>query len=161
MTMKKLPIIINAADHEELSCAISTLGRLSDRGHAEASSLREELARAAIVSPYDTPADVITMNSRAEVLDLDSGERMKVAVVFPRDANIEEGKVSILAPLGTALIGQRVGDEVEWPVPYGRRRLKILAIVFQPEAALRARPRAVISHPTAVPAATLQDRAAV
>jgi len=161
MTMKKLPIIINAADHEELSCAVATLRRLSERGYAEVSSLREELARAEIVAPNDTPTEVITMNSRAEVLDLDSGERMKLAVVFPRDANIEQGKISILAPLGTALIGQRVGDEIEWPVPYGRRRLKILAIVFQPEAALRARPGAVISPPRAAHAATLQDRAVV
>lgn len=134
--MKKLPIVMNAADHDELSCAIAGLRKLSERGHAEVSSLREELARAEIVAANDTPADVITMNSRAEVLDLDTGERIQLSVVFPRDADIEQGKVSVLAPLGTAMIGQRVGDEVEWPVPYGRRRLKILAIVFQPEAAL-------------------------
>ena len=134
--MKKLPVIINVADHEELSCTITALGRLSERGHAEVSSLREELARAEIVPSNNTPADVITMNSRADVLDLDTGERMKLTIVFPRDADIEQGKVSVLAPLGTAMIGQRVGDEVEWPVPYGRRRLKILAIVSQPEAAL-------------------------
>jgi regulator of nucleoside diphosphate kinase len=134
--MKKLPIIINAADHEELSCAIAALGKLSERGCAEMSSLREELARAEIVAAKETPPDVITMNSRAEVLDLETGERMQWTLVFPRDANIEQGKISVLAPLGTAMIGQRIGDEIEWPVPYGRRRLKILAIAFQPEAAV-------------------------
>jgi regulator of nucleoside diphosphate kinase len=134
--MKKLPIIINAADHEKLSCAIAALGRLSERGHAEASALGAELARAEVVAPENTPPDVITMNSRAEMLDLNSGERMELTVVFPRDADVEHGKISVLAPLGTAMLGQRVGDEFEWPVPYGWRRLKVLSLVFQPEAGL-------------------------
>ena len=136
--MNQLPIIINAADHEKLSCAISALSRLTERGHAEASALRAELARAETVAPENTPPDIITMNSRAEMLDLDSGECMELTVVLPRDADIEQGKISVLAPLGTAMLGQRVGDEFEWPVPYGRRRLKVLSLVFQPEAALAA-----------------------
>jgi regulator of nucleoside diphosphate kinase len=134
--MKKLSIIVNAADHEELSCAIAAIGRLSERGHAEVSALRGELARAEIVAPENTPPDVITMNSRAEVLDLDSGERLQLTVVFPCDADVEQGKISVLAPLGAAMLGQRVGDEFEWPVPYGRRRLRVLALLFQPEAVL-------------------------
>jgi regulator of nucleoside diphosphate kinase len=120
--MRKLPIIMNAADHEELSCAIDMLGKLSERGHAM-SSLRDELSRAEIVSPNNTPADVITMNSRAEVLDLDTGERMKLAVVFPRDADIEQGKISVLAPQnpghcisarsGARVCGLSLGDECD------------------------------------------------
>jgi regulator of nucleoside diphosphate kinase len=134
--MKKLPIIINEADHEKLSCAIATLGTLTERGHGEVSALRAELTRAEIVPPDNTPPDVITMNSRAEILDMDSGESMELTVVFPRDTDVEQGKISVLAPLGTAMLGQRVGDEFEWPVPYGTRRLKVLSLVFQPEAAL-------------------------
>ena len=134
--MKKLPIVINSADHEELSCAIAVLGRLSERGQVEVSALRAEMARAKVVSRDNTPSDVITMNSCAELLDLDSGERMELTVVFPRDANIEQGKISVLAPLGTAMLGQRVGDEFDWRVHYGRRRLKVLSLAFQPEAAL-------------------------
>jgi regulator of nucleoside diphosphate kinase len=134
--MKKLPIIINVADHDKLSCAVATLGKLSERGHAEASALCAELARAQIVPPENTPRDVITMNSRAAILDVDSGESMELTVVFPRHTDVEHGKISVLAPLGTAMLGQRVGDEFEWPVPYGTRRLKVLSLVFQPEAAL-------------------------
>jgi regulator of nucleoside diphosphate kinase len=136
--MKKLPIIINATDHEELRSAIAAVGKLSERGRAELSALRAEMARAEVVAPESTPSDVITMNSRAELMDLDGGERMPLTVVFPRDADIEQDKISVLAPLGTAMLGQRVGDEFEWLVPYGQRRLKILAIPFQPESALAA-----------------------
>lgn len=134
--MKKLPVIINAADHEKLSCAITTLGRLTERGHGEVSALRAELVRAEIVPPENTPPDVITMNTRAEIVDMNSGESMELTVVFPSHTDVEQGKISVLAPLGTAMLGQRVGDEFEWAVPYGTRRLKVLSVVFQPEAAL-------------------------
>jgi regulator of nucleoside diphosphate kinase len=76
------------------------------------------------------------MNSRAELLDLHTGERMEFTLVYPVDADIEAGKISVLAPLGTAMLGYRVGDEFEWIVPYGLRHLKVLAVHFQPEAAL-------------------------
>jgi regulator of nucleoside diphosphate kinase len=135
--MKKLPIIMNAADHEELGCAITAAGRLNDRARGEISALRSELDRAEIVAPDQVPSDVITMNSRAELLDLDTNERMEFTLVFPSEADVEEGKISVLAPLGTAMLGYRVGNEFEWVVPYGRRRLKVAAVCFQPEAALR------------------------
>jgi regulator of nucleoside diphosphate kinase len=108
--MRKLPIIMNAADHEELWCAIAAAGRLNERARAEVSALRSELERAEIVGSDKIPADVITMNSRAELLDLDTNERMEFTLVFP--------------------------SEVEWVVPYGRRRLKVATVRFQPEAAL-------------------------
>jgi regulator of nucleoside diphosphate kinase len=77
------------------------------------------------------------MNSRAELLDLDSGERMEFTLVFPSDANIEAGKISVLAPLGTAMLGYRVGDDFEWQVPYGIRKFKVNYVYFQPEAELK------------------------
>ena len=136
--MKNLPIIMNAADHEELSCAIGALGTLTERGRIELVALRGELERAEIVAPEEVPSNVITMNSRAELVDLDSHERMEFTLVFPREADIEEGRISVLAPLGTAMLGYHVGDEFEWVVPYGRRRLRVAAVRFQPEAAVRA-----------------------
>ena len=106
--MKKLPIIISAADHEALRCAITAAGKLSERGRAERSSLLGELNHAKIVAPQEIPADVITINSRAELEDLDTKERMEFTLVFPNDANIEEGRISILAPLG------RRCSAIEW-----------------------------------------------
>ena len=133
--MKKRTIIMTAADHEELSYAIAAAGKLSARGRAELSALERELTRAEIVASEDIPTDVVTMNSRAELLDLETGERMEFTLVFPIDANIEADRISVLAPLGTAMLGYRVGDEFKWKVPYGERRLKVNAVHFQPEAA--------------------------
>jgi regulator of nucleoside diphosphate kinase len=145
--MKKLPIIMNAADHDELSAAVAAAGKLSDRARAEIIALQSELERAEIVAPNEVPPDVITMNSQAELLDLDTNERMEFTLVYPAEADIEEGKISILAPLGTAMLGYRVGDEFEWAVPYGSRHLKVTRIEFQPEATLRRAPAtAVASH---------------
>ncbi len=146
--MKRLPIIISAADHEELSAAIVAAGRLSDRARAEITALRSELERAEIVAPDEVPPDVITMNSRAELLDLETKERMEFSLVFPAEADIEEGKISILAPLGTAMLGYRVGDEFEWAVPYGHRRLRVTRIEFQPEASLQRVPAGAMEPAT-------------
>jgi regulator of nucleoside diphosphate kinase len=136
LPMKKRTIVMTAFDHEELSYALAAAGRLSHRGRAEMTGLEGELARAEIVGVDEIPAGVITMNSRAELLDLHTGERMEFTLVYPVDADIEAGKISVLAPLGTAMLGYRVGDEFEWIVPYGLRHLKVLAVHFQPEAAL-------------------------
>ena len=75
------------------------------------------------------------MNSSVRVSDLVTSKSEVITIVFPSDANYEEGKVSILAPLGTALLGYRVGDVVYWHVPRGIRQLRIDEILYQPEAA--------------------------
>ena len=134
--MKKRTIIMTAADHAELGCAVAAAGKLAARGRGEMRGLEAELARAKIVGADEIPPDVITMNTCAELLDLGTGERMKFTLALPIEANIDRGKISVLAPLGTAMLGQRVGDEFDWIVPYVLRRLKVLAVHFQPEAAL-------------------------
>ncbi|MFZ1744687.1 MAG: nucleoside diphosphate kinase regulator [Nitrospirales bacterium] len=98
-------------------------------------SLMEELDRAHIVLPKDIPADVVTMNSRVRLSDMSKGEELEYTLVFPRDADTATGKISILAPVGTAILGYRVGDSIEWQVPIGTRKLKIEEILYQPEAA--------------------------
>lgn len=134
--MKTRNIIMSTPDHAELCVVIAFGGKISERTRAELKALESELDRAQVVAPEAVPADVITMNSRAELLDLDTGERMEFTLVSPSEANIDEGKISVLAPLGTAMLGYRVGDEFEWTVPYGLRRLKVTNVRFQPEAAL-------------------------
>ncbi|WP_256645364.1 nucleoside diphosphate kinase regulator [Thermomonas paludicola] len=102
-------------------------------------ALRQELARAELVEPQDVPADVITMNSTAKVrvISEDQGEHeYELTLVYPRDADGSGEKVSILAPVGSALLGLRVGSSIDWPMPGGRSaRLHVLAIHYQPEAA--------------------------
>lgn len=96
--------------------------------------LEKELYRAVLVEPKKIPRDVITMNSTVSITDTESGEKMTYTLVFPQAANISENKLSILAPLGIALIGYRKGDIIEWPVPSGIRKLKVDDIIYQPEA---------------------------
>jgi len=109
------------------------MGKSRDTGHLE--DLEFELGRAEIVDPKKIPADIITMNSRVKLLDLKSGEEKIYTLVFPHDAEPKENRISILAPIGTALLGYRVGDIITWEVPGGTRRLKVVEILYQPEAA--------------------------
>ncbi len=104
-----------------------------DREYLE--DLEDELDRAVIVSSRKVPPEIVTMNTQMRVKDLDSGKEMTIQLVFPSEADYEQGKISIMAPIGTALIGYGVGDTVEWEVPAGIRRLKIQEILYQPEAA--------------------------
>ena len=96
--------------------------------------LDEELNRANIVKPEEIPTDVVTMNSTFRLYDLDRGEEFVYTLVFPARADSASGKISVLAPLGTAVLGCRVGDTVKWETPAGPKRLKVKKIVYQPEA---------------------------
>jgi len=97
--------------------------------------LDDELRRAKVVAPTSIPADIVTMNSKIRLTDLDSGKEVTYQLVFPGDADAGQNKISILAPIGTALIGFKVGDTVEWGAPAGVKRMKIEEILYQPEAA--------------------------
>jgi regulator of nucleoside diphosphate kinase len=96
--------------------------------------LEDELDRAEVIASEEIPRDTITMMSTARLKDLDSGKEMVYSLVFPNEADANEGRISVLAPVGTAMIGYRVGDVIEWEVPSGLRRLKVVEILYQPEA---------------------------
>ncbi len=104
-----------------------------DRDHLE--SLQHELDRAHVVDPTAIPHNLVTMNSRVRLQDMETGEENIYTLVFPSDADIEQNKISILAPIGTAILGYRAGDRVDWLVPAGKRRVRIHEILYQPEAA--------------------------
>ena len=125
-------IILADRDHARLSELVETLRLQLDRtGPAVESSrclelLEKELERARIVSLGDLPADAVALNSLVVVRDLDSGEKLAYEITWPGEAGTEHQGVSVLAPLGMALLGYRAGQVVEWPVPAGVRRLKIV-----------------------------------
>ena len=96
--------------------------------------LEDELDRANIVDPKEIPMDAITMRSKVRLKDLESRKEMIYSLVFPNEADVDEGRISVLAPVGTAMIGYRVGDIIEWEVPSGLRRLKVEEVLYQPEA---------------------------
>lgn len=130
-------IVITQFDHDRLSALLDRLRREHEIWSGAAAALEEELDRATIVPPAQVPADTVTMNSEVHVVDLDNDEEIRVRVVFPGAAAPRAGKISVLAPLGLALLGASVGDEISWGMPGGVRRLKVQKIVFQPEASGR------------------------
>lgn len=90
--------------------------------------LREEINKAQIVTRSDLPDDVIIMNSIIGIRDIDTGETYEYQLVYPHEADIDTSKISVLAPIGTALIGYRKGDAIEWKVPGGVSRLTITSV---------------------------------
>jgi regulator of nucleoside diphosphate kinase len=105
-------------------------------GYRSSSYIHEllgELKRAEVVKPRDIPADVITMNSKVLLTDIAAGEQLELTLVFPDDGAGVGGRVSILAPIGTAMIGYRVGDVFEWDTPGGKTSLRVEKILYQPE----------------------------
>jgi regulator of nucleoside diphosphate kinase len=95
--------------------------------------LRTELDRADIVRPDEVPRNVVTMNSTVVLRDLDTKEKETYTLVFPDEADIANDRLSVLAPVGTAILGERVGDVVRWRVPQGWRRLTVERVLYQPE----------------------------
>ena len=129
------PICITSYDKQRLEDLLAEVALSEPRKRGDLHALVEELRRAVVVDPMNVPPNVITMNSRAEMLDLDSGEAITFTLVFPAEADIEEEKISVLAPIGAGMLGYRVGDEFDWNVPGGVRRMKVTNIHYQPEAA--------------------------
>lgn len=99
-------------------------------------ALQDELDRAEqVVGHEEVPAGVVTMNSRVHCRDEVSGKDYHLTLVYPKDAGAE-GTVSILAPIGSALLGLSVGEQIDWPAPGGKTlKLKLLEVEYQPEAA--------------------------
>jgi regulator of nucleoside diphosphate kinase len=124
-------IILSRFDHERLERLLEKVGARPDLD-----ALREEIERAEIVEPEAIPETVVTMNSIVRFVDEESGRESEVKLVFPGHADVESQRISVLAPVGSALLGLSVGDSIDWPLPNGRkRRLRVIALTYQPEAA--------------------------
>ena len=92
-------------------------------------ALAEELNRATVLAPDQIPEGIVMMHSRVECEDEVSGETHVLTLVFPREANVDEGKVSVLAPVGSALLGLAIGQSIDWNAPGGRKlRLRVTAV---------------------------------
>ena len=130
MQEKSRHLFITEHDAEQLEHLIK-IGSTLDAAHLE--NLEEELSYANIVSPKKIPPNIITMNSTVQIKDMDSGEEKTYTIVFPNRVGMVENAISVLAPIGTALLGYKEGDLIEWEVPAGTRRYTILKILYQPE----------------------------
>lgn len=128
---KKPRITVSALDLERLEALLD-----SPRSDAFAgkSALQAELARAEIVDPDKMPPNVVTMNSTVRFAMDSPPQEFQLTLVYPKDADNSGNKISVLAPVGSALLGLSVGDEIEWPRPGGgTTKVRIVDVVFQPE----------------------------
>lgn len=132
--MRRRRVCITETDmkqlREFLESTNGNLGRDSDNIR----QLKEELDRAEVVSPEDLPSDAVTMSSRVLVEDMNCSARRSYELVYPHDADISKGRISVLAPIGTALLGYREGNAIEWHAPAGKKRVRILRVQHAPEA---------------------------
>jgi regulator of nucleoside diphosphate kinase len=127
-------IFVTQRDLEQLTRLLETHG--SRRDAEVRSVLEEELGHAVVVDSAQIPPDVVTMNSRVRFEDLDTNEKLEVTLVYPRDSDVDQDKVSVLAPVGSALLGLSVGQSIRWPLPGGKsRHLRVVSVTYQPEAA--------------------------
>ena len=133
--MKQRRIYITEFDKSRLDDLIERARETGSHNRENLDSLSAELERAKIVEPSKVPASVVTMNSQVLLRDLDSDDTETYSLVFPKDMDIDSGAISVLAPVGTAILGYKEGSTVEWKVPAGKRRLKVEKVLYQPEAA--------------------------
>lgn len=142
--MRKKSIVVTESDARMLR---NLLDRSATTRHdsEHVHELAVELERAIVLERDEIPHKVVTLNKQVEVFDLDTGARQEVTLVDPADADVSARRISVLAPLGTALLGYQEGDEVEWLMPGGLRRLRVDRVFDEPRAVLKAR---------AMPAAT-------
>lgn len=130
--MSKPVITVSRIDLERIE---ALLERMPASEADKLRALREELDRADVVEPAAMPAHIVTMNSIVSFEDEAGGDKLTLTLVYPSAAG-PAGTVSILAPVGSALLGLSVGQQIDWPMPDGRkRRLRVLTIGYQPEAA--------------------------
>lgn len=117
-------LVLRKKDYEKI-CAILEAFRTE-----VAELLEEELERAEIVPDDELPPDVVSMNSEVRFIDTTSNHEFTVTLVYPDEADAGESKVSILAPVGAALIGLKVGQSIDWPLPSGKlKRIKVIEVL--------------------------------
>ena len=131
--MKKVTLTKN--DYTRIYKAITDAKNSKTINSNEAEKLLSELSKAEIVSSEKIDKDVVTMNSEVKLFFENTQKEQSFKIVYPQDANLKENKISIFSPIATALIGYKIGDEVEWIVPGGMTKIKIVDLIYQPEAA--------------------------
>jgi regulator of nucleoside diphosphate kinase len=134
--MGQRTLYITAYDKDRLDDLLAEARARGEHHLRDLDELATELKEARVVDPKSIPRGVVTMNSRVSLREAGTAEERVYSLVFPQHANVKAGAISVLAPLGTALLGYTEGDEIEWPMPSGRtKRFRIEKVIYQPEAA--------------------------
>jgi regulator of nucleoside diphosphate kinase len=152
-------IIVTDGDVDRLKRLVRALKYSLFRDQRQLELLDQTLESAEVRPPGRVPKDVVRMNSRVRVLDFDTRRKGLYALIFPEEANISRGFISVLAPLGIALLGRRRGDIIEAKVPGGARRLRVEHVWHGPEITTKRVPdrssRRKLDSGQSVPGATL------
>lgn len=133
--MPSATMLITDTDRRRLGTSLEKAAYGRSRHRSEFVALETDLEFASSVMAEEVPGDVVTMNSTVEVRDLDAEATESFTLVYPEDADIGSARMSVLAPLGRALLGRRVGEVIQVAVPAGRRRIRIERLCYQPEQA--------------------------
>ena len=133
--MRKQSIVLTDSDSSRLQSLVEFAKRAFTRDRHHVESLEEKLSCAEIVRAHEISPNVVRMNSRVRIRDLDAGRHMDYTLVFPQDADIADNRISVLAPLGTAILGSGIGEEIRWEVPGGVRRVKVEDVHDRPRKA--------------------------
>lgn len=129
----KPPLILSSLDLDRIEALLAGIPSSALAGKAE---LQAELDRADVLAPEEMPPNVVTMNSTVQFTIVETGKELRLTLVYPRDLDGSADKVSILAPVGSALLGLSVGDELAWPGPGGKAMtVRVTDILYQPERA--------------------------
>ncbi|MEO8111685.1 MAG: GreA/GreB family elongation factor [Ginsengibacter sp.] len=129
--MKKITnnLVLRKDDYSLLTAYLRNARSQSTFNKRDADELQAELKKAKLVDAEEFPADVVGLNSRVRIKADGKNEAMELIIVTPDKANIKEKKISIMAPIGTALIGFRQGQKVKWKVPSGNKTFTILEVM--------------------------------
>src|SRR5690606_18592600 len=131
---RRTGLFVTRDDAERLEALIQTGLERNWRDRENLRALQQELERATIVEGDAIDPDVVTMHSTVQVVDMGDGSESEFTLVYPEERDIVYGGVSVLAPLGAAVLGRRVGDTIRFRTPGGQRTIRIKAVTFQPEA---------------------------
>ena len=127
----KPPITVSSLDAERIEALLDALPPTSEFNRE---LLLDELARAEIVEPHAMPAGVVTMNSTARFEIGSPKEQFSLTLSYPKDMHQVENGISILTPIGAALLGLSIGDAIDWPRPDGQLvQVRLLEVLYQPE----------------------------
>ncbi len=133
MARQKPQIILSSLDLDRIEALLAAIPASAFPGKTE---LQAELDRADVLAPEEIPPHLVTMNSTVKFTIAETGKEFCLTLVYPRDMDGSADRVSIFAPVGSALLGLSVGDELAWPGPGGKAMtVRVKEVVYQPESA--------------------------
>lgn len=133
--MMERTVYITGYDYKRLELLLDIMNSVPQNRRDDLSCLEDALGTCKVVAPDEMPGNVVTLNSRVKYFDLDTSQERIATLVFPSKADLSEGRISITSPIGAAILGYAEGDVVNWKVYSGRKTIRIVEVLYQPEAA--------------------------